>query len=175
MEDSVTSGERDPLPKNLALPAPQKPKMLRRLNRRRYVEVITIRDGVGKGARLSHVAASAKDNRLENIIVASKLRNLIEKQVDLYLDGTITGEKLTPKDLLETSQALEKVTQVTYRAHGDVVDKEKPIPELPSPQNVQNNQTNIGNVILGGGQTGATMTDILSKVASAAAVKNAAK
>jgi hypothetical protein len=170
--DSMSSDERTLPPGALVLPAPKKPKMIRRASRRKYVEVITIRDGVGKGARISQVCASAKDNRLENIILASKMRNLIEKQVDLYTDGTLTGIKLAPKDLLETTQAIEKITAVTYRAHGDVIEKEKPIPELPAPSNVQNNQTNIGNLIVGGGQTAQSMSDILKKVGSAASVKN---
>lgn len=151
--------ERPPIPQKLIDAAGKKPKMLRKIRRSKYCQIITIRDGKGDHMRRTEIPASARDNRIANIIAVSKLRKLAEDQIDNYSDQMVV---VSPKELLELSQTLNNISEASYRAHGDVISKEK-IPELP-PVPTQNNQTNIGALFIGSNQTAKSFDDALNAV-----------
>lgn len=160
--ENETEHEKTPIIPQL--PPPKVAKMLRRASRKKYCQIITIREGKGEFSRKFEIPASARDNRTSMVMLAAKFRKLLEDQIDTYTD---TNTVLTPEELVKLAQAAERCGELSYRAHGDVLSKEK-LPELP-PVPVQNNQTNIGTVVMGGGQSGDSFGNLLSKVGDAAA------
>jgi hypothetical protein len=145
------------------LPSPRL-KTLRKITRKKYCAVITIREGLGDKIKRTDVPASALDNRLANVIVAAKLRGLIESQINKYAEADTL---ITPKELLETSQALDRCAEVSYRAHGDVLSKEK-VPELAPITQKTSNHNHIKNLVIGGGQTVESLGNIFDAVEQAA-------
>lgn len=142
------------------LPAPKKPKMLRKTQRKKYCQIITLREGKHESARKTEIPASAKDNRIANVILSSKLRTLLEKQIDTYADSNVV---VSPEELVRLANAVERTAQVSYRAHGDQPGAGEGLPPVN-----QSNRTSIGAVVIGGGQTGDSLGNILDQVGSAA-------
>lgn len=107
----VTEENEKPIETTLELASPKQPRKKKQLREKQFSNALVIRRETGEKIL---VPMQGEDNRAQNRIVASMVRDLVKHNIDLYKQS---GEALKPKELADLATAAKLAAELSYDAY----------------------------------------------------------
>lgn len=103
----------DPVPPEQIVPF--QPKIPKRISRKKFIRTISLREGIGLGARRVDIPVSLHDVQLKQVVLATKVQDLQEKLLD---EAKATDKKFTPGEIGTIISTLKSSRELMMNAYG---------------------------------------------------------